>query len=89
MSSKHSTAGPVTPGAARPRSVPGPKSRAAKNGGAEAETADRVARIRELAYRFFLERGSGEGHALDDWLQAEAQLVAQEHQGDSALADGR
>jgi hypothetical protein len=36
----------------------------------EAEDAD--ARIRELAYRLYEERGRVDGYALLDWLEAEA-----------------
>lgn len=50
--------------------------------------AARMQRIRELAYRFFEERGGREGHALDDWLQAEAQLAALEGDGDAAVGAG-
>jgi hypothetical protein len=30
--------------------------------------------IRERAYEIYLERGGGDGRALDDWLQAEIEL---------------
>lgn len=35
---------------------------------------DREQRIRELAYDHYVQRGCIDGHALDDWLKAEAQL---------------
>jgi hypothetical protein len=35
-------------------------------------------RIRLRAYELYEQRGKREGHALDDWLQAEAELTEQE-----------
>ena len=34
-------------------------------------------RIRLRAYQLYEQRGRGDGHALDDWLQAETQLTDQ------------
>lgn len=34
-------------------------------------------RIRLRAYQIYEQRGKGEGHALDDWLQAEVELTEQ------------
>lgn len=34
----------------------------------------REQRIRELAYTHYLQRGGADGHDLDDWLKAEAQV---------------
>jgi hypothetical protein len=31
-------------------------------------------RVRERAFEIYLERGESDGHALDDWLQAEIEL---------------
>jgi hypothetical protein len=31
--------------------------------------------IRQCAYELYVERGMVAGHALEDWLQAEAELV--------------
>ncbi len=39
--------------------------------------------IRELAYGYFVERGRADGHELDDWLRAEAQV--QKLNGSAAL----
>jgi hypothetical protein len=39
--------------------------------------ADREREVRELAYAFFEARGRAEGHELDDWLKAEAQILEQ------------
>ena len=39
-----------------------------------AEFDEIVDRIRERAYRLFMERGFEEGHDLDDWLAAERQV---------------
>ena len=33
--------------------------------------------IRQRAYQLFEERGCESGHELDDWLQAEAEVLAQ------------
>ena len=33
--------------------------------------------IRERAYEIYLERGGGDGRALDDWLQAERDLLGE------------
>ncbi len=41
--------------------------------GQDSATA-REQRIRELAYSRYLQRGGADGHDLDDWLQAEAQV---------------
>lgn len=35
------------------------------------------AQIAERAYQIYLENGRRDGHAIDDWLQAEYELVAQ------------
>jgi Protein of unknown function (DUF2934) len=35
---------------------------------------DRECRIRDAAYRHFVERGCVDGHDLDDWLMAEAEI---------------
>lgn len=32
--------------------------------------------IRERAYQLYEERGGGPGHDLDDWFQAEAEVLA-------------
>jgi hypothetical protein len=41
----------------------------------EAEVKSWRQRIEARAYQIFLERGGEPGHALDDWLQAEEELV--------------
>jgi hypothetical protein len=33
--------------------------------------------IEVLAYNLYISRGAADGHALDDWLEAERELVAQ------------
>ena len=43
-------------------------------------TIDDVAR---RAYEIFLTRGGGDGHDLEDWLQAETELLAQASTGQS------
>lgn len=39
----------------------------------DAQTVER--RIRERAYELYEERGKEEGHALDDWLRAEEEIL--------------
>ena len=36
---------------------------------------ERQDRVRSRAYEIYLERGGQDGHALDDWLRAESELV--------------
>jgi len=37
--------------------------------------SDTEERIRRRAYEFYEQRGRGDGLALDDWLQAEAEIL--------------
>jgi hypothetical protein len=39
--------------------------------------------IRQRAYELYLERGMRHGHAVDDWLKAEAELVNGHSSSDS------
>jgi hypothetical protein len=39
--------------------------------------------IRQRAYQLYIERGTAPGHAVDDWLQAEAELVLGHSTSDS------
>jgi hypothetical protein len=39
--------------------------------------------IRHRAYELYIKRGMAPGHALDDWLQAEAELVHDHSTSDS------
>jgi DUF2934 family protein len=41
---------------------------------------DTEEKIRLRAYQLYEERGKIEGHALDDWLQAEAEIVGKRGQ---------
>lgn len=41
----------------------------------EAQILDRNTRIRRRAYDLYEQRGRVDGHDLDDWLQAEAELT--------------
>jgi len=43
--------------------------------------------IRERAYQFYEERSGEDGHDLDDWLRAEAEILGQ-RSGDSAMTHG-
>ena len=42
--------------------------------------SDAEEKIRLRAYELYEERGKIEGHALDDWLQAEAEIVRRRRQ---------
>ena len=47
------------------------------------ETLPLEERVRERAYELYVLRGNESGSELDDWLQAEQEiLLAQDHQGD-------
>jgi hypothetical protein len=39
--------------------------------------------IRQRAYELYIKRGMAPGHALDDWLHAEAELVHDHSTSDS------
>ena len=39
---------------------------------------DRTERVRTLAYSLFEQRGRQDGHAEEDWLQAEAEILGLE-----------
>jgi hypothetical protein len=41
------------------------------------------ARIRERAHEIYLERGGEDGSEMDDWLQAELELLESERQGEA------
>ena len=40
-----------------------------------ADSEEVAARIRQRAYELYLARGRGEGHDIEDWLQAEEELT--------------
>ena len=40
----------------------------------EAQTLDRDERVRNRAYALYEQRGRVDGHDMDDWLQAEAEV---------------
>lgn len=48
-----------------------------------AETLPMEARIRERAHEIYLERGGEDGSEMDDWLQAELELLESERQGEA------
>ncbi len=54
---------------------------------ANAEPETREDRISARAYELYEERGKEDGHDLDDWLRAEAELMSSKHRG--AVASGR
>jgi hypothetical protein len=45
-------------------------------------------RIRHRAYDLYQERGCGDGHALDDWLEAKSQVlgVTSKKEGEKTVA---
>ncbi len=43
--------------------------------------------IELLAYQFYIERGCPDGHDVDDWLQAEQELV-EKHANTGRIAKG-
>ena len=73
--SRHATASATDgkrPASARP---PAPGRTARTPAGApDGHDTGREQRIRELAYRHYVERGCVDGHDLEDWLRAEAQV---------------
>ena len=46
-----------------------------------AESSDIENRIRDRAYQLYEQRGSVDGFALDDWLQADAEVLRAQKQG--------
>ncbi len=40
--------------------------------------------IRARAFELYEERGKEEGHDLDDWLRAEAELMSSKYRGEAA-----
>ena len=55
--------------------VPGLESMPAEPAADVGDGADLALRIREAAYYRYLARGAEIGHDMEDWLQAEAELV--------------
>jgi DUF2934 family protein len=53
----------------KPKPIPLPTPQEAAEARAELEE-----QIRRRAYELYERRGRGDGHALDDWLQAEAEV---------------
>ena len=45
-----------------------------------AESSDIESRIRNRAYQLYEQRGSVDGFALDDWLQAQAEVLRAQKQ---------
>ena len=75
MKHQHSSTAASAPVHAAPK-VRAKPPRASKAGsprtGGSADSRDRA--IREVAYSFYEARGRGDGHELDDWFQAEAEV---------------
>jgi hypothetical protein len=36
--------------------------------------------VRRRAFEIYIQRGAQDGHQLDDWLQAEAEIISQQSQ---------
>jgi hypothetical protein len=52
------------------------KAPSRENAGNEGYTqVELVVEIRRRAYKLYEQRGRADGHALEDWLQAEAEMV--------------
>jgi hypothetical protein len=68
MKHSHHTSGHEAPPKARPKSDPAAAVSAQPEGDMEVQ-------IREAAYYRYLARGAEVGHALEDWLQAESELL--------------
>ena len=51
-----------------------PSERATEDPNVTAPNEDRQTEIAQRAYDLYLNRGAGEGHDLDDWLQAEREI---------------
>ena len=51
-----------------------PSERATDNPNGIAPEEDRQTEIAQRAYDLYLNRGAGDGHDLDDWLQAEGEV---------------
>jgi hypothetical protein len=63
---------------ATPTSTRAPRARR-KTALSEATDDVQVEAIERRAYEIYLERGRDDGHALDDWLRAEAELHTKGH----------
>jgi hypothetical protein len=68
MKHSHHTSGHEAPPIARPKSDPAASVSALPEGDMEVQ-------IREAAYYRYLARGAEVGHDLEDWLQAESELL--------------
>lgn len=53
-----------------------------------AGAGDRLQRIRQRAYARYEARGRADGHALDDWLRAEAEVAKAEAASTASLHAG-
>lgn len=78
---------PTSPSNAKPSTKAAPMAHKARAAAASADAPpERVQRedmVREAAYRYFQARGSVDGHELDDWLRAEAEIERAFSSGDS------
>jgi hypothetical protein len=61
-----------------------PRKKAAPGAAGPDPTADRDDAIRRLAYGLYEARGCTDGHALDDWLHAEAMFSAERERAGTA-----
>ena len=78
MKHQPSTVRSATAAAEKTREVPRPASRIKTDDAPKVRAMDddegRMTLIRETAYTLYVARSSVDGHELDDWLQAEAQV---------------
>ncbi len=70
----HPTTLSVAMAAGRDTSHPRPRAARKRPAAAASDGEDRDDMIRRTAYAFYEARGCIDGHALDDWLQAKAQI---------------
>ena len=48
-------------------------------GQTERASGDTQSRIAECAYELYVQRGCQEGHALENWLEAEREILGRNH----------
>jgi hypothetical protein len=85
---KHTTA-TRTPAPARRRpaattTTPPPSGTAAQDGADPGPHTDPEEAVRLMAYHLYEARGGADGHALEDWLQAEANVAAERGRASTA-----
>jgi hypothetical protein len=61
------------------RDAPKARRKSARSAPAPSPAFAPAEEIARRAYELYLDRGRDEGHALDDWLRAEAEIRAKGH----------